>query len=501
MVAVFLTFGQRRVEVLPRGGLDSICQQAEAALGLRPGSFELQDACGAIDCDDALKRLLASETGLCVLEVHERPEWQRMREMDEQIQALLAREASREASAASPVQINTQELEAKILAHVDKALDEFREQLNDTKAEMQAALEKAFAGIAQKQVDTSSSESRRNSSELLSKTGMPGCAVKDFEALSSKVGSIEAELNEQAIMTSAITGHLESGLATAQKELQTIRQFTADELSTINSKVQAIEVDLCEQEINASSATGHLECGLAAAQTGLETLRRYAADQVEDMRSKFESLESETAEQAITTSAVTGHLESGLCAAKTELATLRCHTTDQLSSMHGKVEALEVEVSEQSITTASVHGHLECGLSAAKKELQTLRCSAADQLGMTKNDGDIKAQMQAVRLNSQEALAGVEALKKEMRRLTAGGAEQKLLDNKLSSMKQRGGDASQWSDGFTTHTLNAFPYSTKSLVSLKAGPRPEVDSAAPAPFARQQQLGVSRSVPHLLAGR
>lgn len=499
MVALFLTFGQRRVEVLPRGGLSSICQQAEAALGLRPGSFELQDACGAVDSDDTLKRLLASETGFCVLEVHEHPEWQRMREMDEQIQALLAREAAREETAALPNQTDVKDLEAKILAHVDKALDEFREQLKDTKAEMQATLEKALAGISQKHVATSSLEAHRTPE--LSKTEVPGCTVHDFEALRSKVDNIEVELSEQAIMSSAISGHLESGLSAAQNELKTLRQFTADQLLAINGKVESIEVDLSEQEINTSSATGHLECGLAAAQQSLETLRRYTADQVQDVRSKFEALELESTEQALTTSAVTGHLESGLSAAKTELATMRKHTTDQLSSMHGKVEALEVEVTEQSITTASVHGHLECGLSAAKQELQTLRSSAADHFGMSKKDEELKSQMQAVRLNSQEALAGVEALKKEVRRLAAAGAEQKLLDKSPISMKQRGGDTSQWSDGFTTHTLNAFPYSTKSLVSLKAGPRPEVDSAATAPFARQQQLGVSRSVPHLVAER
>jgi hypothetical protein len=415
--------------------------------------------------------------------------------MDEQIQSLLAREAAQENVVATPSQPDVRELEAKMLAHVDKALDEFREQLKDTKAEMQA-----LAGIPQEQLAKSSLESLRKMPEL-SKTEAPGCTVNDFEALRSKVESMEAEISEQAIMSSAITGHLESGLSAAQNELKTLRHFTADQLLTINSKVEAIEVDLSEQEINTSSATGHLECGLGAAQQSLETLRRYTADQVQDVRSKFEALELETTEQALTTSAVTGHLESGLSAAKTEFATLRRHTADQLSGMHGKVEALEVEISEQSITTASVHGHLECGLSAAQQELQTLRSFAADQFGISKKDDDLKAQMQAVRLNSQEALAGMEALKKEVRRLAAAGAEPKLLDNKPISMKQRGGDTSQWSDGFTTHTLNAFPYSTKSLVSLKAGPRPEVDAAATAPFARQLQLGVSRSVPHLLAGR
>jgi len=288
---------------------------------------------------------------------------------------------------------------------------------------------------------------------------------------------LEVEVTEQAINTSSVTGHLECGLSAAKSELDTIRQFTGD----MNSKLESLEVEVNEQAITNSSVIGHLECGLLAAKTELKTLRSFTSEELSTVKHQVQALETETSEQAITTSAVTGHLQTGLSAAKTEMATLRHFTADQIGGMQSKVESLELEVSEQSITASSMNGHLECGLRAAQNELRSLRTFTADQLGNVQADVDFRSQLQAARVNSQEALAAVDVLKKEMRRLTEGHA------SKFEGAK--------WSDGFTTHTLSAIPYSKKGLHQAMSSAKGE-----DAPFAQHfDRLTTSRSVPQLPA--
>lgn len=61
------------------------------ALNLHPAAYELHDHCGKVDAESFSR---AVGKGLCVLELREKPEWQRMREMQAQIELLLERTGS-----------------------------------------------------------------------------------------------------------------------------------------------------------------------------------------------------------------------------------------------------------------------------------------------------------------------------------------------------------------------------------------------------------------------
>mmetsp|Transcript_96382 Transcript_96382/g.171314 ORF Transcript_96382/g.171314 Transcript_96382/m.171314 type:complete len:576 (+) Transcript_96382:85-1812(+) len=566
-VSIFLAFGDRRLEVLARG-FEGIRSQAEAILGLHPQSYELHDSCGEVESSHTLDRVLACSKGFCVLNVREKPEWQKMRQMEQQIQQLIDKESSK-----ADFSKALEETEKKILAQVDTVASDMKEQVKALQGQMQTIVP-LLKSLSCEQMDVRAKLSKLE--PAVKDTYRPRAESNgELEALASKVQAIEVEMNEQAITASAVTshlesgiaaskmemenlrafatdelssmrskvegletditeqsitnsslnGHLECGLAVAQKELETLRLFTAEQLSDMhskaehlevevteqaintssvtghlecglsaakseletirhftgdmNSKIESLEVEVNEQAITTSSVTGHLECGLLAAKTELKTLRSFTSDELSGMKHKMEALETEASEQAITASAVTGNLQSGLIAAKTEMANLRCFTADQIGCMQSKVESLELEVNEQSINTSAMNGHFECGLSAAQKELRSLRSFTADQLGSIQADVDFRSQLQAARVNSQEALAAVDMLKKELRRLADGQAK----------------DSTQWSDGFSTHTLSAVPYSKKGLHQAMANAKQE-----DAPFAQHfQRLVTSRSVPQLPA--
>ncbi|CAE7263538.1 unnamed protein product, partial [Symbiodinium pilosum] len=151
------------------------------------------------------------------------------------------------------------------------------------------------------------------------------------------------EMAENEITSSALNGHLECGLATAQKELQSLRQHTSDQLKSLDERL--------------SKSTELLQnCGLAE---------------------KLAELEAEVAEQAITNSAVNGHLEGALHTAQKELQCLRELMADQTGSLEKlfsqSVSRLEADLSEQAITNSALNGHLECGLATSKQELESMR--------------------------------------------------------------------------------------------------------------------------------
>jgi len=546
-VSLFLAFDSRHIEVLTGHGFDGICRQVETVLGLHPKSFDIVDACGEVDSDHTLQRILGSASGFCVLEVREKPEWQRMREMDAQIKLLMEKQTPSDNAINDLVAQAVKESEQKILSHVEDALTEMRESIAEVKAQLNNTISPVVHDIACEQIDVRSKLS--GILPLMQDMALEQIKMRSMErnsnvdVLSSKVEAIEVEMSEQAITATAVTGHLECGLSAARQELETLRMFTADQLKNMDSRVETMEAEMTEQAITASSVTGHLECGLSAAKKELETLRNFTADQLKSMDSRFETMEVEMNEQAITTSSVTGHLECGLSAAQKELQLLRSVTSDQLSSMNKKVDAVEADVTEHAITTSAVTGHVECGLSTAKKELETLRHFTTDQLssinakvesmdaelseqaitasavtghlecglsaaqaelkslrsftvdqlgtmpelGSVKTNVDLRTEVKAARLNSQEALAGLEAVKKEVRRLTTTsspgsvGAEDRNL---------------VWSDGFSTHTLSAIPYSKKNLHRA-------LNEAEKSPFAHHaasrqvDRLMGSRSVPQL----
>ena len=103
-------------------------------------------------------------------------------------------------------------------------------------------------------------------------------ALSDSDSTVSRLGHLETELAELSVNVSADLGHVECGLLTAQKDLELLRSFVADQLQTVDrrlergdgsgellEKISAVEVDLNEHTILTSAMNGHLEGAVATA--------------------------------------------------------------------------------------------------------------------------------------------------------------------------------------------------------------------------------------------
>jgi len=144
---VQLRFGEKSVDVELAGATEDLDLSrlrvwAEASLGLPAKSFDLHDQRGIIDTDGALRRAIgtADRSGLpYTLEVHEHPEWAKMRQLEDQIQAL---------SSVGPAMIAAmQELELRMKREVESAVAEVKDELRQTDVKVESLLEPMLEGM------------------------------------------------------------------------------------------------------------------------------------------------------------------------------------------------------------------------------------------------------------------------------------------------------------------------------------------------------------------
>jgi len=297
-VPLFLAYGDRRLELLTSAGYGGIRQQAEQLLSLHPEAYDLYDSHGKVE-EDTFERSLACSKGLCLLQLREKPEWQKIREIEARLQKL--EEPEKEAV---PTQAVSKESDVGF----------------DIEERLQT-VEKLLHDVAQQ---------------------------TQLDALAATVAALEREMTEQAVTSSALNGHLECGLATAQKELESLRTYASDQLKSLDDRLaEFAETSLVE---------------------------------------KIEQMEAAMTEQAITSSVLNGHLVCGLTTAQKELKGLREFTSTQLGLLDerlvqckGDMEVLEANLAEQAVTNSAMNGHLECAVQTSKQELQSLRAYAADQ--------------------------------------------------------------------------------------------------------------------------
>ena len=124
---------------------------------------------------------------------------------------------------------------------------------------------------------------------------MKAMLLEEHGPLVETLSRLETEFTEQAITSSAVNGHLECAVATAHKELQGLRVFTSDQLKCLGGRlaqtaeeVARLEANLTEQVMANSALSGHLECGVTTSKQELESLRSYAADQLKFLHGRLD---------------------------------------------------------------------------------------------------------------------------------------------------------------------------------------------------------------------
>jgi len=180
---VMLAFGDARAEfLLPDEGLQGLAAAVEAQFGLHPKSYGIFDAHGSLESNSALTRsvrMAACDGHPCALQVRESPEWQRMREMQEQIERLSAAAGASHpstphgeaapstalvlAAAAEAAGMAARQamsgIEERIMSRVDVALSELRVDLSqaDQKATAAAAVATLVKHLAIEHIDLKAS--------------------------------------------------------------------------------------------------------------------------------------------------------------------------------------------------------------------------------------------------------------------------------------------------------------------------------------------------------
>eukprot|EP00933_Yihiella_yeosuensis_P055582 TRINITY_DN54414_c0_g1_i1.p1 TRINITY_DN54414_c0_g1~~TRINITY_DN54414_c0_g1_i1.p1 ORF type:complete len:395 (-),score=100.08 TRINITY_DN54414_c0_g1_i1:297-1481(-) len=246
-----ISFEDRSIDITSGSSLEEVQTEVELQLGLSSSSYDLSDGFGKIDTDAALQRAWRMAAGgNCALQIQEHTEWQRIRQLDTQIQILKARELENGKAFGQLVGAAMNQLEDRILAKVNQALS------NAKGGSDQVAIKADLAEQLSSQIQ-----------DLRAR----------MDGLGGQAESLEVEMNEQAINSSCLNGHLERGLSEVKKELET--------LQPLSEKVEDLEMELNEQALTASSLNGHLESAVMTAKQEIETLRSYAAQSVQDLSS------------------------------------------------------------------------------------------------------------------------------------------------------------------------------------------------------------------------
>lgn len=270
VMAMFLAFDGKQVAISRQSpSVDELRQCAELKFSLVPASFDLFDACGKVETDVALSRSkLMMKGGNLVLEVRERPEWRKMREMDAQIKLLAGNSTNQDKRIAHLVEEACQSIEKRLLQRVEASLqklqpgtvsglpsDELGACMNDLKQQL-ANLE---AQMTEDSITSSCLHSQVNANLKLIRE-----ELTVLRPLKDKVDVMETKFTEQSELTSALNGHVEKSLSIIREELEILRP--------LSDKMETLEIEMNEHVLSSSFLNGHLEQAVGTAKKELQTV-------------------------------------------------------------------------------------------------------------------------------------------------------------------------------------------------------------------------------------
>lgn len=219
MTSVELTLGVEKVQVSCEANLEDLTREAESQFDLHPGSFDLCDEYGVIN-SSTLQRAL--QVGSCVLRVRERPEWRRMREMQAQIEWLLA--GQRAATARQVPSVTAAEIEARVMVKVDAAIAQLRKDLDCTDGKVEQALAPMVKSIAMTQIDFELEANAKFGELERNFDALPKALLQEFEASAEVAAS---RLEEHRAAASEESKALSCKVAALSKEVAGMRSQSA----------------------------------------------------------------------------------------------------------------------------------------------------------------------------------------------------------------------------------------------------------------------------------
>mmetsp|Transcript_133699 Transcript_133699/g.387073 ORF Transcript_133699/g.387073 Transcript_133699/m.387073 type:complete len:299 (+) Transcript_133699:100-996(+) len=148
--SAILTLNGRSVEVPAFVCLADLQERAEAEFGLQPNSYDLFDACGKVETTALQRVVRMAGDEACQLELRERPEWKKLRELEARIEAV----ASQQMAAQSVPQPEVALLDLAILDGVGRALQGTIAGLAALETKVNQNLAPLVQSMALSQIDT-----------------------------------------------------------------------------------------------------------------------------------------------------------------------------------------------------------------------------------------------------------------------------------------------------------------------------------------------------------
>mmetsp|Transcript_102586 Transcript_102586/g.285707 ORF Transcript_102586/g.285707 Transcript_102586/m.285707 type:complete len:303 (+) Transcript_102586:96-1004(+) len=147
--SVVLSFGGRSVEVPSFSAFAELQEKAEAEFDLHPNSYDFFDVCGKVELSALQRVVRMAGDGPCQLELRERPEWKKLRELEARIEDV----ASRQTAASSTSQPTTETAEAGVVTQVESALSHLLAGLADVETKVNCSLAPLVQSMALSQID------------------------------------------------------------------------------------------------------------------------------------------------------------------------------------------------------------------------------------------------------------------------------------------------------------------------------------------------------------
>lgn len=251
----------------------------------------------------------------------------------------------------------------------------------------------------------------------------------EVEKLRSELGQVREELTR---VRKDGKRDLEAGLGGVRNELEGVRQGVVgetgediaklqEEMESVREKVKGVLKEIEQPRKGARNS----DADEAPAKT--ENIARADCDALEELRSRISVLESGTTGRAIVLKGEVG--EGSSLALRTQ-------------QIEADLANLRQEMSGLQATVAGVRNHSEKGVESCREEVSNVRKEAEDLRGLVNLQGNVTKQVEALRQELEQGLAGSDArvskLEREMR------ASERALAQKLAHL--RGADGERLDD-------------------------------------------------------
>lgn len=241
------------------GGFEALQRAAEAAFALEPETYSLHDEYGKVETDAALARAVKMVgSGEFLLEVREQPHWAKLRALEERLEQKATVAAEEEA--APDAEALHEDLERRIMARVEAALEEFRERQERVELKVAGTIGPMLQRLSAEQVSMRErldslakdlEDSRKNSDDAASSTvegtttaAMAHTTPAQLDALEEELRALKQHLQNSHSQALGLQAEVHLTMATTNLELKKEMQCMRDTNKLAEHSFKLLQAEL-----------------------------------------------------------------------------------------------------------------------------------------------------------------------------------------------------------------------------------------------------------------